>query len=262
MEFVEGIELTKWLADPSARCGMTGGTLDNALSLFAQLMEGLAVMHMLGTVHRDVKPANVMVSQKDGALKIIDFGLARPKEMSLSKPNPWGRQCSLDPEALITVVGTPGYAPPELCTQLCSCETSSGNPADAASDIFSAGVVLVELLLAVASGGPPWRTAMERANIFNNARGGFNGGLPDLLTKEFPLPGWLRQLVVRMTCIEAVARPTAREVLEEVRAGTMKREKHNPYIGSVHQARKSQLVKLGRAACMGQNPYVGFFLEH
>lgn len=262
MEYIEGIELAKWLADPSARRGMTGGTFDDALELFAQLMSGLAELHMLGMVHRDVKPANVMVSPKDGVLKIIDFGLARPKEIP-SKPNPWARQCSNEPETLFTVVGTPGYAPPEQCTQMCPNESSDdASAAVAASDIFSAGVILVELLLAAASGGPPWRTAMERANIFNQARGGFNAGLPGMLTKECPLPGWLRQLVVRMTHVEAVARPTAREVLEELRAGTMKKEKHNPYVGSSRHASPSKLVKLGRAACLGQNPYIGFFLEH
>lgn len=262
MEYVDGIELSTWLADPSKRNAMgMGGSFDEAVEVFGQLMEGLAELHMLGTVHRDVKPANLILAKKGGVLKIIDFGLARPKESNVSKVSVWGRQLSDDPEALITVIGTPGYAPPEQCSQP-SPTTRRQLAADAAADVFSAGVVFVELLMAAARGGPPWRTSMERAEVFNKARGGFNAGLPDLLTKERPVPGWLRLLIGRMTKVDAPARPTAREVLEELRAGSLARERHNPFVGLARHAPSPQLEKLGKAPCMAQNPHVGFFLEH
>ncbi len=92
-----------------------------ALALIDPVIEGLAAAHEAGLVHRDVKPENVLLAS-NGQIKIADFGLARAVSASTGTA---------------TLVGTAAYLPPELVT---------GSPADARSDVYSAGIMLFELL--------------------------------------------------------------------------------------------------------------------
>lgn len=92
-----------------------------ALALIDPLIEGLAAAHAAGLVHRDVKPENVLIAD-DGRIKVGDFGLARAVTTSTSTG---------------TLIGTVAYIAPELVL---------GQPSDARSDIYSAGIVLYELL--------------------------------------------------------------------------------------------------------------------
>jgi len=96
-----------------------------ALSLGLQLARGLAAAHAKGVVHRDLKPANLVVTG-DGTLKILDFGLARLAGAPGAEATEPG-----------TLLGTSGYLAPEQ---------ARGEPADARSDLFSAGAILYELL--------------------------------------------------------------------------------------------------------------------
>jgi tetratricopeptide (TPR) repeat protein/predicted Ser/Thr protein kinase len=98
-------------------------SLRRRLELIVEACQGLAFAHRHGIVHRDVKPANLMVSRDSGALKVLDFGIARGMDSSLTQAG--------------MVMGTPNYMSPE---QL------EGRPLDHRSDVFALGLVLYEVL--------------------------------------------------------------------------------------------------------------------
>jgi serine/threonine protein kinase/tetratricopeptide (TPR) repeat protein len=105
-----------------------------AIDCAVQLAEGLAAAHAKGIVHRDLKPENLFITG-DGRLKILDFGIAKltePKTPSADLHPEEGLQTQTG-----TILGTIGYMSPE---QVC------GRPADERSDLFSAGVILYEML--------------------------------------------------------------------------------------------------------------------
>ncbi len=129
MEFVDGLTI--------AQARPPGGlfTPADALFIMLQVLDALQAAHAMGIVHRDIKPANIMLT---GAtrVKVADFGIARMDTASLTQDE--------------AVIGTPSYMSPEQC---------GGGKVDARSDLFSAGVVLFEML----SGERPFagRTAPE-----------------------------------------------------------------------------------------------------
>ncbi len=116
MEYVEGASLSQVLA----RTGRVAP--DAAVQVMVQVLEALGRAHSLGVVHRDVKPANILLLP-DGRVKVTDFGISRLDSVGTTQTG--------------AVIGTPSYMSPEQCR---------GEPVDARSDLFSAGAVLYELL--------------------------------------------------------------------------------------------------------------------
>jgi len=98
-------------------------TIEEAVDIASQVAAGLSKAHEAGMVHRDVKPANIMVT-RDGVVKLLDFGLA--KLAGQTKVTRTG-----------TTVGTVAYMSPEQ---------AGGKEIDARSDLFSLGAVLYEML--------------------------------------------------------------------------------------------------------------------
>jgi hypothetical protein len=99
-------------------------TLSRRIALMEQVCVGLAYAHRHGIVHRDVKPANLMISRDSGVLKVLDFGVAGRVDADAGLQNQM-------------LMGTPNYMSPEQVV---------GQASDQRSDIFSVGLVLYELL--------------------------------------------------------------------------------------------------------------------
>ncbi|SAL00040.1 serine/threonine protein kinase [Caballeronia pedi] len=96
--------------------------LARALDWFAQLLAALGFAHAHGVVHRDIKPANLLVSEQ-GRLKVADFGVAHVESSTLTLAG--------------AMIGTPCYMSPEQFT---------GESVDGRSDLFSAAIVLYQML--------------------------------------------------------------------------------------------------------------------
>jgi non-specific serine/threonine protein kinase len=123
MEHVEGCSLAEHLR---------GGPLStrDAITLGAQIAEALQAAHAVGIIHRDVKPANVMITPA-AQIKVLDFGLAKVATVAAIGPDSETRWTT----APYVVVGTVAYMSPEQ---------SIGAAVDHRSDLFSLGVLLYE----------------------------------------------------------------------------------------------------------------------
>jgi serine/threonine protein kinase len=121
MEFVEGRSLQD-IFQSHAR-SRTWIDPEEALDYFKQILDGLSFAHSHGIFHRDIKPSNILVS-KVGAVKIVDFGLA--KTMAAAAAEPGGDT------GLGARTGTLAFMSPE---------TANGQVSDHRTDIFSAGLI-------------------------------------------------------------------------------------------------------------------------
>jgi serine/threonine-protein kinase len=133
MAYIEGQSLKKKIESGSLE-------LDDGLRLATQVAEGLQEAHKKGVVHRDIKSANIMVTEK-GQAKIMDFGLARITGGTL-----------LTQEG--TTMGTIAYMSPEQ---------ARGEEVDHRTDIWSFGVVLYEMF----SGQLPFKGEYDQAIIYS-----------------------------------------------------------------------------------------------
>ncbi|MFX0200511.1 MAG: tetratricopeptide repeat protein [Candidatus Hodarchaeota archaeon] len=129
MELVRGIPLTDY-------CDKHKLTTKERLELFLLVCQAVQHAHQKGVIHRDLKPSNILVVvQEDKPIpKIIDFGIAKATEHSLTERTLYTEQGQL--------IGTPEYMSPEQAEM-------SGLDVDTRTDIYSLGVILYELLVGV-----------------------------------------------------------------------------------------------------------------
>lgn len=123
MELIEGGDLAGMLDERGKL------TLDEALPLLVQIAAGLNFAHSRGVIHRDVKPANILLDgdPPNPIIKIVDFGIARALESDATRLTKAG-----------SIVGTPEYMSPE--------QAGSGAEVSERSDQYSLGVIAYEML--------------------------------------------------------------------------------------------------------------------
>jgi serine/threonine-protein kinase len=131
MEMLEGQSLTELLTREQPGVA-------RAVGIVRQVCDALQAAHDVGVIHRDVKPDNLFVLERDGRdfVKVLDFGVAKLVAPLGDVP--------MTTTVEGTIVGTPAYMAPEQAT---------GGNADARTDLYSVGVVLYELL----AGHPPFQ---------------------------------------------------------------------------------------------------------
>src|SRR5256714_3356921 len=154
MEYIEGVELRTLTGEGRPL------RIAQAVSIAAQVAEGLAYAHQRGVVHRDIKPANIMVVA-NGPVKITDFGIARMRG-------------SGDLTQTGTLLGSPKYMSPEQVI---------GKRADHRSDVFSLGVILYEMLCGAAPFNGENVTALmyQIVNFMPPAPSTLNAAVPEML---------------------------------------------------------------------------------
>lgn len=117
MEYIDGESL-------GGRLKRERLSVQESRKLLKQAASGLQAAHEMGLIHRDIKPGNLMLTQK-GTVKVTDFGIALAEGSGERLTGTGG------------IVGTPGYLSPEACL---------GEPIDIRTDVFALGVVFYEML--------------------------------------------------------------------------------------------------------------------
>ncbi len=139
MEYVEGHTVRELLSEGEAV------PIPEAVEIVSGVLDALEYSHRVGIVHRDIKPGNIMLTST-GAVKVMDFGIARAIEDSASTVT-----------QTHTVVGTAQYLSPEQ---------ARGESVDARSDLYSTGCLLYELL----TGLPPFQGDSAVAIAYQHVR--------------------------------------------------------------------------------------------
>jgi tetratricopeptide (TPR) repeat protein/predicted Ser/Thr protein kinase len=137
MEFVEGRDLRSLIHEKSKL------TVDESVPIILQISAALDAAHIAGVVHRDLKPQNVM-SDKDGRVYVMDFGIAR----------------SLESQGMTqtgALMGTPEYMSPEQ---------AKGEKVDARSDLFALGIIFYEMLTGIS----PFKAETAMAMMFKRTQ--------------------------------------------------------------------------------------------
>jgi serine/threonine protein kinase len=185
MEFIAGCNLEALLRQ--------GGPLEvkEVLRIGIQVASGLAAAHQHGLVHRDVKPANILLENGVQRVKLTDFGLARAAD-----------DASLTQSGFIA--GTPRYMSPEQ---------ANGEPVDHRSDLFSLGSVLYELC----TGRPPFR-APNTAAVLRRV----SEETPRPVREVNPdAPGPLCRLIDRLHAKKPADRPASAKEVADLLAGLL-----------------------------------------
>jgi len=185
----------EYVPGSTLRQAMRAGELTDkgAVEAAAQVLEGLAFAHARGIVHRDVKPANVLLAEGEHiSVRLFDFGLAQ----------------LADAETLTAVGDVPGtlaYIPPERL---------EGQAAGPPADVWAVGVLLWEALV---GHHPFWRASpLETGEVIK-------AGAPSIRESRPDLPDRLVEAVDRALCIDPARRPTAAALATSLRGARRQR---------------------------------------
>ena len=226
MELVEGEDLSKRIARGAI-------PFEEALPIARQIAEALETAHEAGIVHRDLKPANVKV-RPDGAVKVLDFGLAKalaPGDSSAERGSyDLENSPTLTSPALTelgVILGTAAYMAPEQ---------ARGKSVDKRADIWSFGCVLYEMLSGRRAFGGESRTDVVVAILTRD---------PDWSALPLTLPAPLRQLLAR--CLTRDPRVRLRDIGEArvLLSGALQDGVGSPKPSGVPSGSRWKMVLLG-----------------
>ncbi|XP_076642291.1 eukaryotic translation initiation factor 2-alpha kinase 1 isoform X2 [Halictus rubicundus] len=165
--------LQQWLNERNEHTSQT-----MIIGVLTQILCGLNYIHSRGIVHHDIKPSNIFVSMSGNMhIQLGDFGLA----------------CPLQRENHRSILGTQMYAAPEQLEGKC----------DPKSDIYSLGIVLLELLIHT-------KTNMERVEIITSVK---RGHIPTMLTANYPK--WAH-IVSQLVQVDSTKRPSTSQLLQDL----------------------------------------------
>jgi serine/threonine-protein kinase len=188
MELLEGLSLERLVQE--------FGAVDpgRTVYLLRQVCHSLGEAHARGLVHRDVKPANIMVSRlgpDDDFVKVLDFGLVKHSSAGQTVT-------MLSMEG--TAVGTPSYMAPEIAL--------GRGDVDGRTDVYSLGCVAYYMLTGqpVFSGDTPVATALAHVQ---------HAPVPPRLRSQFTIPAALDALVMECLAKDPAARPASAAVVSE-----------------------------------------------
>ncbi|KAM9598746.1 eukaryotic translation initiation factor 2-alpha kinase 1 [Morphnus guianensis] len=192
--------LWDWIVDRNKRCNERTEETSSpyhlvdvrwTMKIFQELLEGVCYIHSMGVMHRDIKPRNIFLHGSDHHVKIGDFGLAC-KDLLWDDADQWFKTERINGLTHTSGVGTCLYASPE---QL------QGSHYDFKSDMYSMGVILLELF-------QPFGTEMERTEVLTHLR---NGQIPHTFYKKWPIQA---KYVKLLTSQRSTERPTAAQLRE------------------------------------------------
>ncbi|NWI55147.1 E2AK1 kinase, partial [Calyptomena viridis] len=194
------LSLWDWIVDRNQRCHRR--TEENSspyqlvdvhrtMKIFQELVEGVCYIHSMGVMHRDIKPRNIFLHGSDHQVKIGDFGLAC-KDLLWDDADQGFQTQGVNGLTHTSGVGTCLYASPE---QL------QGSHYDFKSDMYSMGVILLELF-------QPFGTEMERTQVLTGLR---SAQVPHTFHEQWPTQA---KYVTLLTSQRATARPSAAQLGE------------------------------------------------
>ncbi|XP_074961142.1 eukaryotic translation initiation factor 2-alpha kinase 1 isoform X2 [Phalacrocorax aristotelis] len=194
------ISLWDWIVDRNKRCNERTEESSSpyelvdvrwTMKIFQELLEGVCYIHSMGVMHRDIKPRNIFLHGSDHHVKIGDFGLAC-RDLLWEDADKWFKTERINGLTHTSGVGTCLYASPE---QL------QGSHYDFKSDMYSMGVILLELF-------QPFGTEMERMEVLTHLR---SGQIPHTFYKKWPVQA---KYVKLLTSQRSSERPTAAQLRE------------------------------------------------
>ena len=219
MEYVQGRTLRDLLRE------RTRLTPEEALWVLEPVLAALSAAHAAGLVHRDVKPENVLLAD-DGRVKVADFGLARAA-------------ANLEATSATSLIGTVAYLSPEQVIR---------GIADERSDVYSAGIVLFEML----TGRPPYDGETAVSVALKHA----HEDVPPPSSLVSGIPTSVDMLVARATARDADRRPhDAGAFLAEVvrvRGGLVVSDADDGHLTTL--LNRTLIVELPDTATVGPNP--------
>jgi len=247
LELADGDWLVLELIDgPTLRERMDKGlTRQQSIEIALEVARVLAVAHGRGIIHRDLKPENVMQTS-GGVVKVLDFGLARAVEAEYADPAAAEEAELLDLEKTL-IIGGKTTAPDDSKTSVGSLvgtlhymspEQARGLPLTPASDVYSLGVMLHEMLRGAGAYGEPDSVA----ELLQRVRGAQLEPF-DVRDRE------LARLLGRMTALQPADRAAAGEVIASLER-----------IATRPQRRKRRIVELSSIAAMIAVLVVGVFV--